>query len=63
MFYKQFEIQNLKYVGSVVGLKQNVYDQVYIQYISNDAHTHKNMIHEVTDGLISSHLTPLNIFR
>jgi hypothetical protein len=54
--YKQFEIKNLKYVGSGVGLKQNEwehYAQVDIQYISNDLHTHQHMINEVIDGLIS----------
>jgi hypothetical protein len=53
---KKFEIQNLKYVGAGVGLKQNEweqYDQVDIQYISIDMHTHQHMIHEVIDGLIS----------
>jgi hypothetical protein len=45
---KQFEIQNLKYVGAVVVFKQNawephsMYDQVDIKYISNDLHTHQH---------------------
>jgi hypothetical protein len=57
---KQFEIQNLKYVGSVVGLKQNAwgqYAQVDIQYISNDVNIHQHMIHEFIGGLISFYAT------
>jgi hypothetical protein len=43
MLSKQFEIQNLKYVGSGVGLKQKEweqYAQLDIQYIYNYEHTH-----------------------
>jgi hypothetical protein len=56
MLCKQFEIQNLKYVGSGAGLKQNEweqYAQVDIQYISNDVHTHQHMIRQIIDGLKS----------
>jgi hypothetical protein len=56
MLCKQFEIKNLKYVGSGVGLKHKEwehYTQVNIQYIYNDGHTHQHMIYEVIDGLIS----------
>jgi hypothetical protein len=56
ILFKQFEIQNLKYVGSVVGLKQNAwgqYAQVDIQYISNDVHIYQHVIHEFIDRLIS----------
>jgi hypothetical protein len=52
MLCKQFEIQNLKYVGAGVGLKQNAWEPhsmiVAIQYISNDVHTLQHiMIHDV----------------
>jgi hypothetical protein len=60
MLCKQFEIQNLKYVGSGVDLKQNEweqYAQLDIQYIYNDEHTYQHMIHEFIDGLISFDVT------
>jgi hypothetical protein len=45
--YKQFEIQNLRYVGSVVGLKQNAWKPLStIKWISNTfivMYTHINI--------------------
>jgi hypothetical protein len=59
MIYKQFEIQNLKYVGSVVGLKENAWKpHSMINWISNTflmMYTHINILF-MKSWMVSSHL-------
>jgi hypothetical protein len=65
MSCKQFEVQNLKYVGAVVVFKQNAWEpHIMIKWISNTfimTYKHINILF-ITLYMVSSHLTPLHIF-